>query len=118
MAVKLTEKEISALSTKVIEKKKAANLQKKNAFAQKKLPEAKKVLSAINALPPQVLNRLYRTSYSKGSISALEMAKILCTDGDDDNEYEGIDEKTIAADIVLAARECATMALLCKKLAI
>ncbi len=115
MSVKLTDKEITALAKKMQLKQETINCQKRKEQATKKLPEAKKILQALNQLPDAVLEHLYNKRYSRGSVTAQSIAHIICdpievscAKGNEDYESE----------VVLAAHDCKSMAELCTKLKI
>lgn len=118
MSVKLTDKEISALAKKVGMVAQKANTAAKAELVKKKVPEAKKILAVLNALPEQVLHYLYHNRYQKGSVTAHSIAGTLVEKTEEDGYDNRKVQEMLEADVILAAHECPSMAALCKKLGI
>jgi hypothetical protein len=116
MSVKLTDREVSALATKLADKRqKGINAAFKKA-AQKRLPEAKRILQQLNGLPEKVLEYLYSHRYNKGTLTATKLAEFL--HGDEEGNPENTRNRDLEPEIILLAHDCNTMAQLCKKLGI
>lgn len=119
MAVKLTDKEVTALAKKVQDKQKKVINTKRETAIKLKLPEAKKIIKQLEGFDDSVLDVLYNCRYSRTTPGQLlrNLAGALVDNGSTQkDEYD--EQKTIEADIVIAANGCKDMATLCKVLAI
>jgi ubiquinone biosynthesis protein Coq4 len=115
--LKLSDKEISALAKKVLEKRNKERRAKVEAAAKLKVADAKKYIDALNKLPPEVVDYIYNNRWSRSKISPLDRAKMMVSK--DHGEYTD-SERSVAfeADVTLAAHDCTTLTQLCRKLGI
>ncbi|WP_276483595.1 hypothetical protein [Paraflavitalea pollutisoli] len=115
MTFKLTEKEIQALSKKVAAQKTEAINAKNKAAIKAKMPQAKMIMTTIQALPEPVRDYLTDHRYSSQAVNQEAIARVLAK-VDLDTTKVSADE--FEADIVLAAHGCTSLSQLCKKLKI
>lgn len=109
--VKLTDKEVQALASK-IQKKDAAKIEETiKRQAKQKLPQAKKIIAELEKMPDEVMGFLYRHSFHKG-ISPQLLARALA------EKQPSTDRKDYEADVILAAHNCTTLEQLCRKLGV
>ena len=109
-SIKLYDKEVSALATKLRTKAIQARNSKITAGLKAKLPEAKKILALLASVPDEVKKQCFSYSLRNGGVSAETIAKMLAT------IPEVPDQKDFEADVILSVHGCATMAKLMTKL--
>lgn len=117
MKFRLTDKEIQALAKKLAEKRNLEIAKQFNAKASKKIPEAKKIVATLNALPDCVLGFLYSNRYSRQNVSPSRIAKVLLSnDEDGETTVKEVRGSDLENDVVLAAHGCTSMMAYAKNL--
>lgn len=116
--LKLTEREIEALVSKVKDKIVLKQKTQKADAAKKLLPRARSISKSIMAIPDEVMEYLYENRYAMPTSALTDPIKIAETLVKKTPEMAEPDTRNIKADIVLVAHNCTTMQQLCAKLGI